>query len=346
MPSRLMRDLMDFTGENFLKDLRSRRILVTGATGLIGSSVIKALVQAAKTKDLDIRITAVIRDQTKADRIFKDTDLSLVTFKILDMNGLKATDIPDSDYVIHCASITESRAFVEHPAEVIETSVNGTKALLEYARLRKVSGFVYLSTMEVYGNPGKGIRVTEDQACAIDPSKVRSSYPLSKMMCENLCICYASEFKIPVKIARLTQTFGPGVSPADSRLYAYFAKCAIEGSDIVLNTRGETERCYCYLADAVTAIITLLLKGEAGEVYNVATDGTYCSVADMAEMVASRYGINVTYDLKGASGKGFADTLYIDLNTDKLRSLGWRSQDITILDMIDSVVESLREDVP
>ena len=107
MPSRLMRDLMDFTGESFLEGLRSRRILVTGATGLIGSSVIKALVQASKTKELDIRITAVIRDQTKADRIFKDTDLSLVTFKILDMNGLKATDIPDSDLEIITAIAEE-----------------------------------------------------------------------------------------------------------------------------------------------------------------------------------------------------------------------------------------------
>ncbi len=345
MSGRLIEDIRDFAGEDFLTALSGRTVLVTGATGLIGSSLIKSLVYISEKQDLGIKMIALIRDQAKADRIFKGTDLANVSFLTADMRDLNLPSDIRADYIIHCASITESKAFVNSPAKVITTSLNGTAKMLEFAKKTGVKGFVYLSTMEVYGNPGQGVRVSEDFSCSIDPSVVRNSYPLSKMMCENLCRCYASEFSLPVKVARLTQTFGPGVTASDSRLYAYFAKCAIEGSDIVLNTRGETERCYCYIADAVTGILTVLLKGGDGEFYNIATDGSYCSVADMAGRVAKEYGINVRYDLQGGKDKGFADTLYIDLNTDKLRSLGWKSQKISIVEMIDTAIVSIKEDM-
>ncbi|MCR4688163.1 MAG: NAD(P)-dependent oxidoreductase [Saccharofermentans sp.] len=340
MPDRLQEDLKDFINEPFLAKLKGKTVLVTGATGLIGSALVKTLTCLG-----DVDVIALIRSKDKADKVFKGTDTSNVSYVICDMNDPKLPSDLKADYIIHCASMTGSKDFVTRPSEVIDTSVRGTRKMLDLARDIKASGFVYLSTMEVYGNGGKGNKISEDHICNVEPSKVRSSYPLSKMMCENLCTCYASEFDLPVNVVRLTQTFGPGVSSSDARLYAYFAKCAIEGRDIVLNTRGETERCYCYLADAVTGILTVLLKAPKGAFYNIATDGSYISVADMAKQVAERFGIGVSFDLTGGKDKGFADTLYIDLDTSALKALGWNSCALPVIDMVSAVADSLKEDM-
>ena len=117
---------------------------------------------------------------------------------------------------------------------------------------------------------------------------VRSSYPESKRLCESLCSAYASEYGVPAKVVRLTQTFGVGVSYNDGRVFAEFARCAIEGRDIVLKTKGQTKRNYIDIDDAVNAIFTVLLKGVAGEAYNVANEDTYCSIYEMANMVAEK----------------------------------------------------------
>jgi nucleoside-diphosphate-sugar epimerase len=105
-------------------------------------------------------------------------------------------------------------------------------------------------------------------------------------------------------------------------------RCAIENKDIVLKTQGLTERCYLYTADAVSAILTALLKAEPGNAYTVANPSTYCSIKDMAAMVSrdiAQDKISVVYDVVDDIGRfGYAETLYMDLNVDKLMSLGWK----------------------
>ena len=147
-------------------------------------------------------------------------------------------------------------------------------------------------------------------------------------MCENLCVSYMKEYGIPVKIIRLTQTFGPGVTYDDGRVFAEFARCAIEQRNIVLKTKGETKRNYLYTADAVSAIFTVLLKGKSGEAYNAANEETYCSIYEMAQMVANMCGneqISVEIEEKDSVEKlGYAPTLKMNLDTSKLRAIGWK----------------------
>ena len=196
--------------------------------------------------------------------------------------------------------------------------------MLELAREKRVRGLVYLSSMEVYGFPAKGHTVTEDEVAGFDPTAARSSYPISKQLCEAMCCAYAKEYAVPAKIVRLTQTFGPGVRYDDSRVFAEFMRCAVEKKDIVLKTKGETERCYLYTDDAVQAILTVLLYGAAGEAYNAANPETYCSIAEMAEMLAKEYDIGVSYKLEDAARYGYADTMTMQLSVDKLMDLGWK----------------------
>ena len=312
------------------EELNGKTILITGATGLIGYNLIHTLISADIAKKLGLTVVALVRNELRARERFGD----LINSPNLRILVGTVEDLPNPgchiDYIVHGASQTASRAFVDSPVETILTSLCGTENLLELGKENQVAGMVYLSSMEVYGHPVRGHKVTESDIGTMSPLDVRNSYPIAKLQCESLCHAYAKEYGLPITIARLTQTFGPGASKTDGRVFAYFGKCVQEKQDIVLKTRGETERSYLYTADAVTAILMLLLKGAPGEAYNVADEDSYCSIAQMAEAIASEHGVRVRYDIQDEKANGYPTTTYMDLDTLKLKSLGWLQLDETI----------------
>lgn len=303
--------------------LRGKTILITGATGLIGSTVVNSLLYASEKRGLGLKVLALVRNTAKAEAKFsayKDSEsLMFIVGTVEDIPEIKES----VDYIIHGASQTASKAFVTQPVETIITAVKGTLNLLELAKAKNISGMVYLSSMETYGHPQKGHKVIESDAGSLSSLDVRNSYPIGKQQCEALCCAYASEYGVPVMIARLTQTFGPGVDYNDNRIFAYFGRCVLEKNDIVLKTKGETERDYLYTADAVTAMLAIMLRGEKGTAYNIADENTYCSIAEMAHLLADEAGIDVTFDIQDSSANGYLSTLYMDLDTSRLRALGW-----------------------
>lgn len=321
--------------------LRNKKLLVTGATGLIGSSIVRILLHINEWRALDLSILILTRSTEKARKVF-GADLDKITL----IHGGYQTlpDISsDIDYMIHGASPTSSKFFVENPVETLETAFYGTNSLLRLAVDKNVSAFVFLSSMEVYGTPEKGMRIKESDIGSFGTAKIRNCYPLSKIVCENLCCSYAKEYNVPAKIARLTQTFGPGVDYNDSRVFAEFARCAIERKDIILKTKGETQRDYLYTADAVSGILTILLKGECGQAYTVANEDTYCSVYEMARIVAETYGIGLRVQEQDVLKQGYADTLYMDLDTEKIKRLGWRPT-VGLSEMYHRMIEAMRQE--
>lgn len=303
--------------------LRNRTVFITGATGLIGKNLVWGLLDVNRVKKLNIRMIALVRNEKKAEELFGSA-VELVVGEVENIPPITAA----VDYVIHAAGPTSSRYFVDRPVETLTTLLNGCKSVLALAKEKQVRGMVFLSTMEVYGYPQRGHKVTENELGVFAPTTIRNSYPLGKLLCENLCCSYAAEYDVPVKIVRLTQTFGPGVAYDDRRIFAEFARSVIENRNIILKTKGETERCYLYTADAVTAILTVLLKGGNGECYTAANPETYCSIAQMAGMVVNEIAegkIALSYDF-GSAGFGYADMLYMDLDVSKLCSLGWSAK--------------------
>lgn len=306
------------------EDLRGKTVLITGASGLIGSHLVNALLYASEVRGLGVRVLALVREEQKGKKIFERQLLECGKLQLVvgDVRDRLAVD-GRVDYIIHGAGPTSSRFFMEHPVETVETVVCGTSNMLRMAREHHVKGFLLLSTMEVYGCPEKGHKVTEDDAGALSSAKVRNSYPIGKLAGENLCCAYAREYQLPAEVVRLTQTFGPGVEYSDSRVFAEFARCGIEKRSIVLKTEGETERSYLYTADAVTAIFTVLLKGAPGQIYTAANEETYCSIYDMAKLAGELFGVDVVVNEQDISQFGYADVLYMDLDAGKLRTLGW-----------------------
>lgn len=304
-----------------------KTILVTGATGLIGKLCVKSLLNSG----YNTQVIALVRDEEKAKNIFGES--KRLTYLVQDINQ-RINTTRRVDYIIHAASTTSSKDFVEKPVETIYTAINGTRNVLEFAKNKRLEGMVYLSSLEIYGVNEKE-NIKEEDYGYIDILNPRSSYSESKKMVETMCISYGTEYGVPVKIARLAQTFGAGVSISDNRVFAQFAKAIINKENITLHTKGETKRNYCYTTDAVRGIFTILTKGENNNAYNVANENSYCSISEMAHLLENEY-TKVEYKIDEIN-RGYNPTVKIALNTEKLNALGWEAK-VNLKEMFDRLI--------
>lgn len=306
--------------------LQNKTVLITGGTGLIGSTVIKALLYVNEVRKLNVCVLALVRSAEKAKRLFgNETDA--LRFIVGSVEELP-TIVEPIDYIIHGASPTASLFFVNHPVETIQIATVGTMRLLQLAHEKNLDSFVYLSSMEVYGAPQEDTLIPESQGCTLDSMAVRSCYPIAKRLCENLCASYAQEYRVPARVVRLAQTFGPGVERDDKRVFAEFARNAMNKTNIALQTAGTSKREYLYTADAVTAILTVLLHGKPGEAYNAGNPTTYCSISEMAQLVAEQIAgkminVHVAEDTKSGEHK-FPPAHHLHLDVSKLKNIGWQ----------------------
>ena len=321
----LKEDFTRILSEYDFSELKDKSIFITGATGLIGSQLLRFLHYLNQNYGYKMELYALVRDKEKVVKFFgnelMDNSIHFVYGDVLSLPQIDA----GIDYIIHGASITASNQFIEKAVETIDIAVNGTLNLLRFAKEKKVTSFVYLSSMEAFGvTDGKGV-VREEDLGYIDISNPRSSYMESKRMCENLCVCFAHEYGLNTKCIRLTQTLGAGIDYNDTRVAAYFARSVLEGSDIVLKTEGKSKRPILYSADAITAILTVLLKGKFGNIYTAANPQTFATIRETAEMVAGKIAegkIKVVFDIDVPAE--YAPNLNLNLNVDKLCSLGWK----------------------
>ena len=340
------RDIQEIISDSQIFDaFRGKLILVTGATGLIGSMVARSLIAANDAYHLSLRVICHVRNIEKAHHMFSE---------IVDSEALRFVDTPLEsldvmcDYIMHGAAPTKSKYFVEHPVDTIRTSIRGTERMLELGKEQHIKGMVYLSSMEQYGVPYEAGQVmTEDRIGILDHLNVRSSYSESKRMCECYCKSYAVEFGVPVKIARLAQTFGAGVPLDDNRVFMQFTQQALDGRDIILHTKGDSMSNFCYITDAVRAIIILMTQGDMGEAYNVCHDEETRSIASIANFVACHVGgdkVSVVFDIpKNVSSFGYAPTVHMFLNSRKMRNLLWEPQ-VTMKEAYIRLSEYIKEE--
>lgn len=300
-------------------ELKNCTFLITGATGLIGSTLIHCLLALGQS----IKVIAPVRNKAKAEFILEDIARQITIIEC-DILSYDYTIVGRVDYIVHCAAPTASRFFIEKPVETFNIIVNGTRRLLEYSRNISIKGMVFLSSLEVYGEiHDDSIPVTEDMQGYLNPLNVRSSYPMAKRASENLCALYAKEYNIPVKIARLTQTTGAGIAKNDNRVFTQFVRLAVNNQDIVLHTNGTSSRPYCYTTDAISAILYILLKGMSREAYNVANDETYISARGIVEYLQKNFFSTINVMIDNRDNELYAPETKQRLCTEKLKSLGW-----------------------
>lgn len=335
MSKTFLDDMNDILRSPFAFDsLGGKRFLITGASGFVGSYLAKTLLFLNEQKRLGVKVYAVVRDMQKA-RLVYGTDAAEngnLCFLPGDVTRNFGEYIPDDvrlDYIVHTASVTSSRAMIECPVETAKTSLTGSLQMLDCAVRHKIESMVYISSMEVYGDVSNySGTMDESKIGIIDPLAVRSCYPESKRMVENLCVDYSMEYHVPVKIARLAQTFGAGIHQSENRIFAQFARSVIHKTNIILHTKGLSYGNYCYIADTILGILYILLYGKNGEAYNIANMDSRTTISQMAHMVASEVAQNkiaVEYDIPKDNVYGYANDTALFLDSGKLQSLGWRA---------------------
>ncbi|MGN0030515.1 MAG: NAD-dependent epimerase/dehydratase family protein [Candidatus Gastranaerophilaceae bacterium] len=305
-----------------LEKLNGKSILITGANGLIGSYIVDFLCNVNEAKNLNITIYAMSRSKQKLEKRFGQNREGLTLVEQDLNNPLK--DHFRYDYIIHAASNAHPLAYSKDPVGTMKTNLFGTMNLLETAK-EYGAKFLYISTGEIYGN-NKDRAFVETDLGVVDTKLARSCYPESKRAAETLCMAYNSQFGIDVNIARLCYVYGPTITDDNSRADAQFLRNALNGEDIVMKSEGLQRRTYCYVADAVSAILTILLKGESSEVYNVANSNSIVSIKEYAQTLCEIAGVKLKFELPDAiEAKGYSKPADSILESTKLEKLGWQA---------------------
>ena len=311
-----------------IRQLRDKTLLVSGATGMIGKLLVDVIMYMNKHESLNCRIIALGRNEANAVKRFGGSfDDPLFTFVKCDIND--SVDIPDTDidYYIHAASNTHPVAYAEDPIGTIMTNILGTYNLLDSAVKHHAKRFVFLSTVEVYGENRGDAELFDENYCGfINCNTVRAGYPESKRAGEALCQSFRKKYGIEVVIPRLPRSFGPSMLMSDSKATAQFIKKALNKENIVLKSDGKQQYSFGYSADAVSGVLTCLFSGADGEAYNIADEKCNLTLGGFAELSAECAGTHVTYDVPDKKeAEGFSNSIKAMLDGTKLHELGWHA---------------------
>jgi UDP-glucuronate decarboxylase len=305
-----------------------RTVLVTGAAGFLAAYMVETLLRLNDTRGLaPVRVLALVRREAAARERFRRhlgrPDLDLL---IQDVCAPLEPEGP-VDYLVHAASAATPAAFGRDPLGTFDANVLATRALLRLAERKAAQGFLFLSSGEVYGRGNDTVIPTHEDAFGhLDPAQVRACYGEGKRAGETLCAIFAAAGAVPATMARIFHTYGPGMPLGDGRSFSDFVADVLAGRDLVLRSDGSASRAFCYLADTVEGLFTILLAGVPGQAYNVGNDRAELSVGALAELLA---GLEPGAGLR-VRREAQADPHYLQSpirrgcpDVSRLRGLGW-----------------------
>ena len=315
-------DLQEIFNENIpWEKLSGTIILVTGATGLIGSTLVEILMS---NPHRDYIVYASGRNMERARKRFVNY-LSVESFHFVEYDVMFPLQLDVRfDYIIHAASNACPNVFSRNPVEIIKANILGVSNLIEYGIEHGMKRFLYVSSGEVYGEGDERI-ISEEYSGYVDCLNPRSCYPSSKRTSETLCISYASEYNADVVIARPCHIYGPNFTESDNRVYAQFIRNILKGENLIMKSSGEQIRSWCYVVDCISALLYILLKGVSGEAYNIADPNSVLSIRQLAEMLAKIGNTKVIMEVPSEIEKrGYNPVSRSVFSVDKLEKLGWK----------------------
>lgn len=329
------------------ESLRNARLLISGATGLIGSFLTDVLMMK-HAQGLGCEVVALCRNAKRAEARFDHWRaggaLKIVSHDIT--LPLTAREWGDVDYVLHLASNTHPMLYATDPIGTIMTNITGLKNMLDYAAACKARRFAFASSNEIYGeNRGDAELFGENYCGYIDSNTLRAGYPESKRCGEALCQAYRSQMGIDAVIPRFTRSYGPTMLMSDTKAISQFIRKGVAGEDIVLKSAGTQYYSYTYVADAVSGLLTVLLKGEDGQAYNIADERSDITLRDLAGTIAELCGVKVVFELPDATeAAGYSRATKARLDGGKLTRLGWRAH-YDIRSGIERTIRLLRQEM-
>lgn len=309
------------------QSLFGKTILVTGATGLVCSSVVDLLLVLNRLKDANIRIVIAARSEARVTSYFEKHpnagDLQFSFFDATKTDGQAFTG--PIDFIIHGASNATPSEFAAHPVDTILANVLGLNRLLSAAVESGVQRVLYVSSSEVYGSNKTGEPYLETDYGPIDILNSRAAYPLSKQTGEALCIAYGTEHNLDTVIARPGHIYGPLVSKSDNRASAQFTRKARDHANIVLKSDGKQLRSYCHALDCASAMLFILTSGLKGNAYNISNPNAICTISELAAAIAKEGNVDVVFEAPTQGEKQVFNMMdNSSLNSAKLEGLGWQ----------------------
>lgn len=304
-------------------ELTDAKVLITGATGMIGSMLADALL----FQGIGTEVYAVGRSLERLEARFDGAfEADCLHFVECDVNEGLPADLPAMDFIIHAASNTHPIAYSCDPIGTITTNTIGLANLLAFGAKTKVKRFEFLSSVEVYGQNRGDVELFDEAYCGyIDCNTLRAGYPESKRLGEALCQAYIKQEEMDVVIPRLSRVYGPTLLSSDTKALSQFLKKGLAGEDIVLKSEGTQEFSYTHSSDTVAALLFCLLKGECGEAYNVADPSSDITLRALAESIAKASGAEVVFELPDETERsGYSTATKAMMDGSKMKSLGWQ----------------------
>lgn len=309
-------------------NIKGKRFLISGATGLLGSFLVDYLMFMNLYHKANCTIYAIGRSlqkgKTRFSKWINDSHFHLISHDVI-----LPLEIPDQntfDYVLHLASNTHPVQYSTDPVGTIMTNILGLKNMLDFSANKHAKKVLFASSVEVYGENRDDIDQFDENYCGyINSNTLRAGYPESKRCGEALCQAYRQQRGLDVVIARLARSYGPTMSMNDSRAISQFILNGLNKKDIILKSQGKQLFSYTYMADAVYGILTILLMGKDGEAYNIADEESNITLKDLSQLVADFAGTKVVFDLPNAvEAQGFSKVTKSLMNSKKIKELGWK----------------------
>lgn len=307
--------------------LKGKNIMLSGATGMIGSFLIDVIFDKNRKDNLDCTVYALGRNEERAKARFgelaADSHFVFIPYDV--KMPFARDDLGRIDFVLHLASNTHPMQYATDPIGTVTTNIIGAQNMLDFAVEHKAARFAFASSNEIYGeNRGDTEFFDEDYCGFINSNTLRAGYPESKRCSEALCQAYIAQKGLDVVIPRLTRTYGPTMLMSDTKAISQFIKKGAAGEDIVLKSAGTQFYSYEYVADSVSGLLTVLLCGKCGEAYNIADEKNDIMLKDLAAVIAGINGKKVVFELPDAvEAAGYSTATKARLDGHKLQALGW-----------------------
>lgn len=321
--------------------LNEKKILVTGANGLICSAVVDMLFVMNESLGIKCDIYVASRNVDKANKRFSPFCNSEYFHTVLYDAEKTETFEEEFDFIIHGASNANPALYGSNPVETMLGNIYGINNLLKTIKSNNKGRLLYISSSEVYGKKEDKNAYLENEYGYVDILNSRACYPSSKRASETLCASYKNEYGVDYVIVRPGHVYGPTTQDSDNRASSQFARDVKEGKNIVMKSPGLQMRSYCYVIDCASAIISVLINGESGEAYNISNKDSVVTIREMAEEFAKAANVEVVFECATEKEKATFNMMdNSSLDSTKLENLGWTGK-FTLKDGVAGTLDAL-----